>query len=414
MQEERNEIFDRQVRDLLDGAEIKAPRRVWRAVSSGLPSASPLAAFVNGIRSFGQQRGRSVLAYACAAAACLTLGLFLFRNAATSDPASPVSDTAQLTAGLEPSGSNYNPEPGNLIASHSGSAEAESRTGVSINAGSGDRLVTDSASKEHNGYDNGKVAAQTVDTDAEGTPDCTSAEHKGSAARFVDPFETEDLAVRIREENKSGRISLALNGTAGGNDSELGSYLGRVFHYADGAESTERLGLTENGASSFGIPLSFGLGVKIQLSHHFYAGTGLTYTFLERRFPGAYNSGDGSMPVNGLVLHNMQYIGIPLDIYYEPFNLKSFRFYLFAGGAGELCTSNRSRMPGESLDLKTKVKGPIFSVNAGAGVEFKFNNTVGVYLDPSVKYYFKNNHPRSVRTDKPFSVNFDIGLRFNI
>ena len=120
------------------------------------------------------------------------------------------------------------------------------------------------------------------------------------------------------------------------------------------------------------------------------------------------------MPVNGLVLHNMQYIGIPLDIYYEPFNLKSFRFYLFAGGAGELCTSNRYRIPGESLDLKTKVKGPIFSVNAGAGVEFKFNNTVGVYLDPSVKYYFKNNHPRSVRTDKPFSVNFDIGLRFNI
>ena len=230
MQEERNEIFDRQVRDLLDGAEIKAPRRVWRAVSSALPSASPLAAFVSGIRSFGQQRGRSVLAYACAAAACLTLGLFLFRNAATSDPASPVSDTAQLTAGLEPSGSNYNPEPGNLIASHSGSAEAESRTGVSINAVSGDRLVTDSASKEHNGYDNGKVAAQTVDTDAEGTPDCTSAEHKGSAARFVDPFEAEDLAVRIREENKSGRISLALNGTAGGNDSELGSYLGRVFH----------------------------------------------------------------------------------------------------------------------------------------------------------------------------------------
>ena len=414
MQEERNEIFDRQVRDLLDGAEIKAPRRVWRAVSSGLPSASSLAAFVSGIRSFGQQRGRSVLAYACAAAACLTLGFFLFRNAATSDPASPVSDTAQLTAGLEPSGSNYNPEPGNLIASHSVSAETESRTDVSINAVSGDRLVTDSASKEHNGYDNGKVAAQTVHTDAEGTPDCTSAEHKGSDARFVDPFEAEDLAVRIREENKSGRISLALNGTAGGNDSELGSYLGRVFHYADGAESTERLGLTENGASSFGIPLSFGLGVKIQLSHHFYAGTGLTYTFLERRFPGAYNAGDGSMPVNGLVLHNMQYIGIPLDIYYEPFNLKSFRFYLFAGGAGELCTSNRYRMPGESLDLKTKVKGPIFSVNAGAGVEFKFNNTVGVYLDPSVKYYFKNNHPRSVRTDKPFSVNFDIGLRFNI
>ena len=414
MQEERNEIFDRQVRDLLDGAEIKAPRRVWRAVSSALPSASPLAAFVSGIRSFGQQRGRSVLAYACAAAACLTLGLFLFRNAATSDPASPVSDTAQLTAGLEPSGSNYNPEPGNLISSHSGSAETESRTGVSINAVSGDRLVTDSASKEHNGYDNGKVAAQTVDTDAEGTPDCTSAEHKGSAARFVDPFETEDLAVRIREENKSGRISLALNGTAGGNDSELGSYLGRVFHYADGAESTERLGLTENGASSFGIPLSFGLGVKIQLSHHFYAGTGLTYTFLERRFPGAYNAGDGSMPVNGLVLHNMQYIGIPLDIYYEPFNLKSFRFYLFAGGAGELCTSNRYRMPGESLDLKTKVKGPIFSVNAGAGVEFKFNNTVAVYLDPSVKYYFKKNHPRSVRTNKPFSVNFDRGPVFNI
>ena len=54
-----------------------------------------------------------------------------------------------------------------------------------------------------------------------------------------------------------------------------------------------------------------------------------------------------------------------------------------------------------------------FSVDAGLGVEFLLSRRVGLYVDPGVSYYFPCNQPRSLRTEKPLLLNFDVGLRFN-
>ena len=54
-----------------------------------------------------------------------------------------------------------------------------------------------------------------------------------------------------------------------------------------------------------------------------------------------------------------------------------------------------------------------FSVGAGLGVEFLLGQRVGLYIDPGVNYYFPCNQPRSIRTEKPLLLNFDVGLRFN-
>ena len=54
-----------------------------------------------------------------------------------------------------------------------------------------------------------------------------------------------------------------------------------------------------------------------------------------------------------------------------------------------------------------------FSVGAGLGVEFMLSNHLGLYLDPGFNYYFPCNQPRSIRTEKPLMLNFDVGLRFN-
>ena len=59
------------------------------------------------------------------------------------------------------------------------------------------------------------------------------------------------------------------------------------------------------------------------------------------------------------------------------------------------------------------VKNLQYSVGAGLGVEFALSQHLGLYLDPGIKYYFYNHQPKSVRTDKPLMVNFDVGLRFN-
>ena len=41
-------------------------------------------------------------------------------------------------------------------------------------------------------------------------------------------------------------------------------------------------------------------------------------------------------------------------------------------------------------------------------------DSIGLYLDPSVRYYFHGNQPKSIRTDKPFMFNLDAGLRFKL
>ena len=39
---------------------------------------------------------------------------------------------------------------------------------------------------------------------------------------------------------------------------------------------------------------------------------------------------------------------------------------------------------------------------------------LGIYLDPSVRYYFNCNQPKSIRTDQPLMLGFEVGARFNL
>ena len=54
------------------------------------------------------------------------------------------------------------------------------------------------------------------------------------------------------------------------------------------------------------------------------------------------------------------------------------------------------------------------SANAGIGVEFMLGRYVGLYLDPSLRYYFKSGQPKSIRTAQPLMLGFELGLRFNL
>ena len=61
-----------------------------------------------------------------------------------------------------------------------------------------------------------------------------------------------------------------------------------------------------------------------------------------------------------------------------------------------------------------KVKGVQLSANAGIGVEFALGRHVGLYIDPSLRYYFDNGQPKSIRTAQPLMFGFETGLRVNL
>ena len=69
-------------------------------------------------------------------------------------------------------------------------------------------------------------------------------------------------------------------------------------------------------------------------------------------------------------------------------------------------------LPG--INHREAVKGVQLSANAGIGVEFLLGKHVGIYLDPSLRYYFSCRQPQSIRTAQPLMLGFEAGVRFNL
>ena len=60
---------------------------------------------------------------------------------------------------------------------------------------------------------------------------------------------------------------------------------------------------------------------------------------------------------------------------------------------------------------KEEIQGVQWSANLGLGVEFMFGKHLGLYLDPSVRYYFSCQQPKSIRTAQPVMLGLELGLR---
>jgi len=111
----------------------------------------------------------------------------------------------------------------------------------------------------------------------------------------------------------------------------------------------------------------------------------------------------------------MQYIGIPVNVYYSVVNTKSFDIYCFVGGEVEKGLSNKFIVDGtEQIRMNKSVPGVQLSAAAGLGVQFSLTDNLGLYIDPSVRYYFDCDQPKSIRTAKPYMMTLEAGLRFNL
>lgn len=168
------------------------------------------------------------------------------------------------------------------------------------------------------------------------------------------------------------------------------------------------------------LPMSFGVGIKFRIIKWLEIGIGVNYTLLMKRVSGNYYEYDS---VGNLVrsctaeLKNSQhYIGIPLDVYFNIYGNEHWNTYASVGGCIEKCVCNRYNGVYDNLDInhKTTVEGIQSSVKLGLGVEYSPVRFLGIYLDPSLRYYFDNNQPRSIRTSQPLSFGVEAGLRFKL
>jgi len=250
-------------------------------------------------------------------------------------------------------------------------------------------------------------------------------EKSGPVAEKAKPEETrveetkaeEYLPMEWGEEGKveKKRVSLVFSGIAATNDEQSKNRMGPM-KAPTLAPAPDKTGITETSTrSTYGIPVSFGAGVKIDLTDRWALGVGANYTLLTRKFYGKYTEidKDGGIAnsTSSDIRNSQHFVGIPVNAYYNIVNKDRINLYAYAGGTAEKCVSDKYNLINTDIHHTEKVKGIQLSANAGFGVEFMLGRHLGLYLDPSIRYYFDCGQPKSIRTVQPLMLGFEMGFR---
>ena len=242
---------------------------------------------------------------------------------------------------------------------------------------------------------------------------------KTYVAEAVDIFDNwADEEEEEKVKSRKVRSAIVLSGLAGTNSAKNNVGNGMIMRPSS-STTRPQTGVRQTGTeSSYGLPLSFGIGAKIGLSQRWSLGVGVNYTLLTRKFEGTYTNAEN--PDNILIIptteiYNTQhFVGIPVNAYYNIINREHLNFYAYAGAAAEKCVSNKYDVLGKNVVHSEKAKGMQYSANVGFGLEFLLGKHLGLYFDPSLRYYFKNHQPKSIRTEQPLMMGFELGFRINL
>ena len=397
--QDNNQEFDLSLRSALENAGIQPPRDAWKKISRRLDA---VAAPSSGSRGFAPAAWR----WAGAALACAAVALGVFITVPGASERSVSIERGALTAEAV-----RIQEPGLQKAGVLGNPARSAKT-AAVRMAAVPAAVEIDATAPQEKEETGNAAPAPAGGRKSVNPKRSGETYSYDGNSGVDPF----ALLAMEEDNGRkgfGATFLYAKGAIGGNDPDFtGRRAGMTM--APGVSSS---GITELGESTYGIPLTLGLGVRFYLLPGFSIGTGVDYSLLTRTFTGKYTGPEtsGLDEVSGDVQHTMQYIGVPVDLYYDILSSDKIKFYVYGGGEAEYCVSNKYTVfSSPRITCSEPVRKLQFSVGAGVGVEFRLSGKLGLYLDPGVRYYFPNSQPKSIRTDKPFMFNFDAGLRFSL
>lgn len=239
---------------------------------------------------------------------------------------------------------------------------------------------------------------------------------KESQDSYDDPFAKMDYEDRIAEQKV--KVSFLVNGQLESNGDPNSNFSRGPLKVGNISAPTKTT-LTELSESTFGVPLSFGVGTRIKFDKHWSIGVGMDYSILTRTFTGTYSEvRDGIIErtITADVSNQQHFIGIPVNAFYDFVNSDLINVYVFGGGTVEKCFLDHNIIKAEPKNLiyNASVKGIQLSAAAGLGVRFHIIEGLGLYVDPSLRYYFDCNQPKSIRTQRPLMFSFETGLRIDL
>lgn len=432
MAEDTNK-FDAHIRSLLDNATEEVPDKVWLGIEKRLAETGT---------SGGTGKVRRIplwlrISGAAAAAAAVAAGLFLtgtLDNAVSPGPDYLAADTGNgadfniMTSSrtetgfpriimadipeARPLAEDIFRKTGPIDARNAENAAEEDESGImteenTVSLGNEYRDSHDQAGAGNDVFESNDISESDEYKDLEQQDDL---------AAWAELLSEEDGYRRGR------RISVTLSGNAISNTNASTSASGSSsIAFRPGKNSLTEDYISQTSESSYAIPLSFGAGVKIDFTERWSMSAGINYSMLGRTFAGNFfkvqDNGEFTENYFSNIRNRQDYIGIPVNVYFSILKGNFIDFYAYAGGTAEKCVSNRYNMSSEgtSYTHRENVKGLQFSANAGIGMEFIIADAFGIYIDPSLRYYFPDaRQPQSIRKAQPLMFGLEMGFRVRL
>lgn len=418
MFEDKNNIeSDLLMRSILEGAQEEVPEHVWDRISDGMDKAS---------------KGRTVVlpwrraAVGFGVAAALAVGLVL--NHGGSDELAPETAGEDMIAVVEmPEDAEAEdvmiaqvrekalPEHIGMVAEHVADVKVISmpakedvpEEGTADEITDGEALTENIPSEE----------VQQKEMQPENVRKGSERMESDLTYRYKDEYMPSEWEEEDEKEGRNVGTSLVLSGVAGTNGTKSGP--NPLMRQPSISTAPSKTGVKKTSTNStYGIPMSFGAGVKIDFTERWSLGVGLNYTLLTTKFYGKYikvnENGGEEFNISSDVRNSQHYVGIPVNAFYNIVDSRYINFYTYAGGTVEKCLSDHYQMLGKDINHIEKVKGVQLSANIGIGVEFLLGRHLGLYIDPSLRYYFNTGQPASIRTAQPLMLGFEMGLRVKL
>lgn len=392
--------IDNLMKSMLENAQEEVPAHIWDGVSAGLDKAARRPVVIWWRRA----------AVSVAAAAAVVAG-FVFggKSVQVSEPAEDmvaVVETAPAAGSEEGSATDGQTPPEQVLMAEAVIPETSGPVFKPSGIPDAAKALTDAAHEN-------MIAVEEKTQTVSGT-----ANEENPADEPVMMLQDgvdwgEDDAARSRK----ARTSLVLSGVTGTNSIQNGARA-NILKRPSLSASPEQTGITETSTNTtYGIPVSVGAGVKIDFNDKWALGVGANYSLLTRKFYGTYSKVDNGQEVSSTSsdIRNLQhFVGIPVNAYYNILNNKQINLYTYAGGTVEKCVADKYEVLSTSITHTEKPTGVQLSANIGIGVEFMLGKHVGLYADPSLRYYFDNGQPKSIRTSQPLMLGLDLGLRIKL
>ena len=387
--------IDKLMKSMLENAQEKVPAHLWDGVAAELDKAARRSAAIIWWRR---------AAVGAAAAAAVVAGVFMSGGETMQIAEQPAAEMVAVVEKPEAGFEVFEEEP--LMAEHVMMAEvaAPKMTSTEYKPTSVVEAMNDWSGSE-------EWQTEAEDVKYGSTPDA------GSDVIYSDKWDEDIDWGEDEQPTRVSRTSIVLSGIAGTNNLQNGAKA-NIMKRPSISTGPVQTGITETSTNTtYGIPVSAGVGVKISLNNRWALGIGANYSLLTRKFYGTYTLAENGIELSSTSsdIRNLQhFIGVPVNAYYNILSNKQINLYTYFGGTVEKCLADKYEVLNTDIIHTEKPAGVQLSANIGLGVEFMLGRHVGLYADPSLRYYFDNGQPKSIRTSQPLMLGLDLGLRIKL